>query len=402
MFGRFDPGHPTESKFSSLHVNSKNAQGDPRAMKITCNREQLLHAFQTVAAVAPARSPKPILQNVKLEVAADATSLMATDLEIGIRHDVTGVDVEAPGAAVLPVGRFGSILRESTDETFRIEADSVGTTVRGQRSQFKLPAADPNDFPPIAQFDEPSYYEISARLLRELIRRTVFATDTESSRYALGGVKLEWKDGTLTAVGTDGRRLAKMEGAGQAVGEPAPFGEVTVVPTRAVQIVERTLAEDGDNVQVAVRQNDVVVKNPRAVISARLLEGRFPRWRDVFPQRQNSLKLDLVVGPLLAAVRQAAIVTSEESRGVDFTFGEGSLVLAGQTAEVGQSRVELPIAYDGAAISITLDPRFVIDFLKVLEPEKSFTIDLDNSDAAAVCTTDDGYGYVIMPLARDR
>jgi DNA polymerase-3 subunit beta len=87
---------------------------------------------------------------------------------------------------------------------------------------------------------------------------------------------------------------------------------------------------------------------------------------------------------------------------VDFTFGGGSLVLAGQTAEVGQSRVELPIAYDGSPFSITLDPRFVIDFLKVLEPEKSFTIDLQDSDAAAVCTTDDGYGYVIMPLARDR
>ena len=77
-------------------------------------------------------------------------------------------------------------------------------------------------------------------------------------------------------------------------------------------------------------------------------------------------------------------------------------MLAGKTAEVGQSRVELPIAYDGQAISITLDPRFVSDFLKVLEPEKSFTIDLQDGDSAAVCTTDDGYGYVIMPLARDR
>ena len=53
-------------------------------------------------------------------------------------------------------------------------------------------------------------------------------------------------------------------------------------------------------------------------------------------------------------------------------------------------------------ISITLDPRFVSDFLKVLEPEKSFTLDLQDGDSAAVCTTDDGYGYVIMPLARDR
>jgi DNA polymerase-3 subunit beta len=361
-----------------------------------------LHAFQTVAPIAPARSPKPILQNVKLEVAKDTATLMATDLEVGIRYDVSGIEADVPGAAVLSVARFGSILRESADATFRIESGEGGTTIRGERSQFKLPSESPQDFPAIAEFGESSYYEVSARLFRELIRRTIFATDNESSRYALGGVKLEWKDTVLTAVGTDGRRLAKMEGPAQAVGSPAPFGDVTVVPTRAMQLLERALADDGSEVQIAVRQNDILVKNPRAVIYSRLLEGRYPRWRDVFPQRPNAKKIDLTVGPVYSAVRQAAIVTSEESRGVDFTFEAGSLILSGQTAEVGQSRVELPVAYDGPAISITLDPRFVSDFLKVLEPEKTFAIDLQDSDAAAVCTTDDGYGYVIMPLARDR
>jgi DNA polymerase-3 subunit beta len=362
----------------------------------------MLHAFQTVAAIAPARSPKPILQNVKLEVGKDTATLMATDLEVGIRYEVTGIEADAPGAAVLPVGRFGSILRESSDATFRIESGSDGTTIRGERSQFKLPSENPQDFPPIAEFAEKNYYELSARVLRELIRRTIFATDNESSRYALGGVKLEWKDNVITAVGTDGRRLAKMDGPAQAVGQPAPFGDVTVVPTRAMQLIERALAEDGSEVQLAIRQNDLLVKNPRAMIYSRLLEGRYPRWRDVFPQRPNSVKIDLTVGPVYAAVRQAMIVTSEESRGIDFTFGEGSLVLTGQTAEVGQSRVELPIAYGGQPISITLDPRFVNDFFKVLEPEKTFTLDLQDSDAAAVFTTDDGYGYVVMPLARDR
>ncbi|HEX3600627.1 MAG TPA: DNA polymerase III subunit beta, partial [Lacipirellulaceae bacterium] len=229
-------------------------------MKITCNREKMAHAFQTVAAIAPARSPKAILQNVKLEVSKETATLMATDLEVGIRYEVTGVEVDVPGAAVLPVARFGSILRESSDATFRIEAGSDGTQIRGERSQFKLPSENPQDFPPIAEFGEKSYYEVSARLFRELIRRTIFATDNESSRYALGGIKLEWKDNQLTAVGTDGRRLAKMDGPAQVVGEPAPFGDVTVIPTRAMNLLERALSEDGSEVQLAVRQNDILVK----------------------------------------------------------------------------------------------------------------------------------------------
>ena len=86
-------------------------------MKITCNREQILNAFMTAATVAPSRSPKPILRNVKLEVTKERSILMATDLEVGIRIEVAGVKVESPGTVLAPVSQLGSILRESTDET---------------------------------------------------------------------------------------------------------------------------------------------------------------------------------------------------------------------------------------------------------------------------------------------
>jgi DNA polymerase-3 subunit beta len=371
-------------------------------MKISCDREQLLQAFQTVGAVAPTRSPKPILQNVKLDVAGGEAALTATDLEVGIRHSVTGVDVQAAGSVVLPVSRFGSILRESTDQTLHIDSDGNGATIRGERSKFQLPAENPAEFPSVADFSETAYFEAPARLLRELIRRTVFATDNESSRYALGGVKLEFEGDQLTAVGTDGRRLARMIGPIGRQGEPAVGQQNIIVPTRAMQLIERAIAPSDAEVQLAIRGSELLVHSPRATISARLLEGRFPDWKKVFPERGAGTQIELAAGPTYAAVRQAAIVTSEESRGIDFTFAEGTLVLAGRAAEVGQSRVELPIGYDGKEITITLDPRFLIDFLKVLDSEKTFTIELRDGESAAVCSTDDGYGYVIMPLARDR
>jgi DNA polymerase-3 subunit beta len=169
-----------------------------------------------------------------------------------------------------------------------------------------------------------------------------------------------------------------------------------------MQLIDRALTEADAEIRIAVRANDILVKSPRATIYSRLVEGRFPKWRDVFPQRTNSQKFELIVGPFHAAVRQAAIVTSDESRGVDFTFGGGKAVLSGRTAEVGQSRVEMPIAYDGEPVSITLDPRFLGDFLKVLDAEQAFVLDIKDAESAGVCSTDDGYGYVIMPLARDR
>ena len=108
------------------------------------------------------------------------------------------------------------------------------------------------------------------------------------------------------------------------------------------------------------------------------------------------------VEPLQLAVEQAAIVTSDESRGVDFSFGDGKLTLASKAADVGRSTVELPIAYEGKPVEITFDPRYLTDALKTLEPEVGIHAELIDHKSAAVFRTDDGYTYVVMPLTRDR
>src|SRR3954468_322790 len=327
-------------------------------MKITFEREKFHAAFQTAAAVAPSRSPKPILQNVKLEVAAEGATLMATDLEVGIRISVPGIAVETPGNALLPIARFGPILRECTDAKLYLESDPQGTLIRGDRSEWKLPGENPDEFPNVTPFKEDKYHELSARLFREMIRRTAFATDNESSRYALGGVLLEMEGDKITAVGTDGRRLAKMEGPAHSVGGHQTATQTTIVPTRAMNLIERAITDADGEVQLSARANDILIRSPRFTLYSRLVEGRFPKWRDVFPHRSDVIKTELAVGPLYAAIRQAAIATSEETRGVDFTFEDGLLVLSGRAADVGQSRVELPVSYNGPKLAIALDPRF--------------------------------------------
>jgi DNA polymerase-3 subunit beta len=247
----------------------------------------------------------------------------------------------------------------------------------------------------VATFPTEACFELSTPLVRELVRRTVFATDNESSRYALGGVLVELTPAGVIAVGTDGRRLAKMEGPAKSQGG-APPDVQPIVPARAMQLIERCLAAADAPVLVAARTAEILVKTAGTTISARLVEGRFPRWRDVFPERPDAVRVNLVAGPLLAA-----IVTSEQSKGVDFAFESGQLVLAGRSAESGESRVELPIDHAGATVRIKLDPRFVADFLRVLDGGTNVTVEITDPQSACVCRTEDGYGYVIMPLAAD-
>jgi DNA polymerase-3 subunit beta len=374
-------------------------------MKVRLTREPLLAALQSASAVVPARSPKPVLSNVKLEVQGTSAVLSATDLEVGIRIDLEGVEPGAAGAVLLPSGRLMAIVRESQPGTvFDIHSDGTAAVVKAPRSEFRLPAEDPLEFPSVATFPTEACFELSQPLVRELVRRTVFSTDNESSRYALGGVLLELTTQSspvsVIAVGTDGRRLAKMEGPATTK-DGSPADAQPIVPARAMQLMERCLGDASMPVQVAVRPSEILVKTGPTTISARLVEGRFPRWRDVFPDRPDASQVKIVAGPLLAAVRQAAIVTSEQSKGVDFSFEPGQLVLSGRSAESGESRIELPIEHAGPVVKIKLDPRFLSEFLRVLDGAVTVTLELTDAQSACVCRTDDGYGYVIMPLAAD-
>lgn len=372
-------------------------------MKALCNRDQLSQAFGMVGGVVPSRSPKPILQNVKLVVDAEEGSiLMATDLEVGIRYRVLGVKVDQPGSVILPTARMSSILRTSSDVELHLEVDGEHLRVSGLRSKFNLPSEDPALFPEVPDFAATSYHAVAAADLKRAIRRTMFATDPESTRYALGGVLLEFGPDAVTMVGTDGRRLARMVAPAEAEHEPSSAGGNPVIPVKALKLIERNLDDDDPPVHIAVQAGSaVLVRTERAVIYSRLVEGRFPRYQDVFPTGPT-VKIPLEAGPLLRVVEQASIVTSEESRGVDFKFAGGSLTLSSQAADVGSATVELPINYDGPDVEITFDPRYLVDALKNLDDEAAITAELIDHKNAAVFKTDDEYTYVVMPLTRDR
>ncbi|MFM8406446.1 MAG: DNA polymerase III subunit beta, partial [Pirellulaceae bacterium] len=283
-------------------------------MKLSCNREKLHHAFQLAASVAPTRSPKEILHSIKLEAKDDEVLLTATDLESSIRIQVEQVDVQVPGTCLLNVVRVGNILRELNDSQLELETTDSGITLRGEHSEFHLPSANPDEYPVVAEFSESSYCEVPARLFREMVRRTSFATDIENSRFALGGVLFEIAGDEITAVATDGRRLVRMIGSCKPVQGHKTTSPTTIIPTKTLTLMERSIGDKDEVVHLAARSNDVVLRTPRATIQSCLVEGRFPNWRQVIPNRTSSIIIESNVGPFFSSVRQAAVVADPESR----------------------------------------------------------------------------------------
>src|SRR5437764_4282354 len=121
-------------------------------MKASFHREGLLTAAQLASVAVAPRDIKPILRNLKATVDGDRCTLMATDLELGIRLDVRGVKVEQAGDAILSASRTIAILRESTDEEVQLEADTDRCLVRGQFNEYEMASEDPANFPDVPIF----------------------------------------------------------------------------------------------------------------------------------------------------------------------------------------------------------------------------------------------------------
>jgi DNA polymerase-3 subunit beta len=246
-------------------------------------------------------------------------------------------------------------------------------------------------------FAEDKFHEITAGSLREMIRRTVFATADETARYSMTGVMWELDGNLAKLVATDGRRLALAQGAAAEFGGHSTKGHAPVVPTKAMNLLERNLQDDDETVRISLRPNEVLFRTERAVVYSRLVEGRFPDYKQVMPKKQGT-RIVLQAVPFQTAVRQAAIMTDEDSKRVTFRFAKNNLTLKAQGATAGRSKVDLPIDYEGKTLEIGFNPTYLVDMLKVLPPDAELTLDLIDAASPALFKSGSEYSYLVMPL----
>ncbi|WP_422929340.1 DNA polymerase III subunit beta [Singulisphaera sp. PoT] len=369
--------------------------------QISIHRETLDEALHSVAGAAAAKSIRPIIQNVLLRVdEAGNASLYATDLEASVWRSVGAIEggMGIGIAMVLNPQRLGAILATTPDESLCFEAEDDRVTIRGKACSFTLASEDPALFPVQGDDAADSSMRLDAAELRRALRRTSYALDVESARYALNGVILERDGPDWVLVATDGRRLSRQVIRPEIIGDEAPFLVRPIIPSKTLKLLERTL--DEGTVEFSTTGTTCRFDLGETRIWSRLAEGRFPRWQDAMP-RSHATRVPMKADELRNAVQQAAILVSRESRAVDFAVDADRLRLSTESADVGASRVEMPIASEGPDQRFALDPGYVVDALKSLEGGEVRLEILDDQNPIVI-RTDDGFTGVFMPITREK
>lgn len=365
-------------------------------MKVNCNRGALLDALNLTGNVVAARTPKPVLQCLKLSAEGNALIVAATDLEVAIRYRDEQVQIEQEGETLVPADKLRDIVRESIDDTLAIEITGDTANIRGQDSHFKIFTQKATDFPPVPDFEGEADVQLPGGALKQLIGQTLFAAAKESTRYAFNGVLVVVKAKKISLVSTDGRRLAMAKGDLAAGDKLDKEGKKAIVPAKALQLIEKLIDDPQEMVGIQIRENQIIFHTSNATLTSNLVEGQFPPYDDVIP-KDTDKKMSASTADFLSAVRRAALLTTEESRGVRLAFTKKGLVLTSRSPESGEATINFPCKFEGADVEIGFNPNFVVDALKVVDTDE-ISLEITAPNRPGLLKAGPNFLYVIMPV----
>jgi len=363
-------------------------------MKVIAQTAALQEALTLVGSIVATRTPKPVLQCVKLVAANNTLTLLATDMEAGARYQITAVQIEEEGEALIPADRLSGIVRESSDEeSLTIQTTKEVCHIKGKGSHFKIFGYDPAEYPAVADFGDAGDFRIKAAELASMIGKTLFATAKAHSHYAISGVLWEASGKKLQLVATDGHRLAQAKGS---LAKAATRDVTAIIPAKLMGLVLRVSGEAEEMLEVKVMENQILIRTARAVLVSSLVQGNFPKYADVIP-RECTRKATIQASQFEHRVRQAALLTNDESKGVRLSFAADVVTLTSRAPESGEAEVSCPITFEGEPLDIAFNPAFLLDALKVADSE-NISFEMNASNKPAILRAGTEFLYVLMPV----
>lgn len=363
---------------------------------VEVEREVLLTPLQAVGGVVERRHTIAILSNVLLEFYDQTLSVTATDMELQVvTRRVLSTPVE-PQALTVSAKKILDILRSLPEGTrLSLELQERRLVLRAGKTRFTLQTMPAEDYPKL----EPgpalqATVVVEARKLRNLIAQVQYSMALEDIRFYLNGLMLGFGPEGVTAVATDGHRLALAQ-----LRQPLEAQEAEVIlPRKAVQELLKLLSDLEGDVRIDIAANQISFAFGSSVFVSKLVDGKFPDYRKVVPVGHDlHFRIDRL--QLLASVQRAGILSNEKLRGVRWILDEGSLRLACTNTDQEEAEEELQVDYHGKALDIGFNVNYLVDMLaNVPVPEVECWFSDGEGSMLMTLPSDQSFKYVLMPL----
>lgn len=359
-------------------------------MRFSVQRSVLADVLSAAFAATATKHAVGVIAFVKVSASDGKLTLVGTDLEIELSTSCNA-EVSEPGEAIVS-HRLVAVCREAVGDTVTIESTESGLQVSCGSGVWNLSSpGNATDFPAYRQAEPVGAATVGAADLKRAFRLTDYACDPNSMRFALGGVLMEFEKSKIELAATDTSRIAVLS-IGANWDSKKDCREV--IPLKAVKQLERVLS-DGD-VRIACYASYAAFFGDGWELKARYIEGKFPDYGPILSGRKDCQTVFHVVADTFArAVRAASICTTEESIGVKIELRSGEVSVSASGADVGVSKVVVPVAYEGEPASWSFNGKLLTEFLKRVDPLAQ--IEIAGTDMQWFMSTE-GVIYVSMGL----
>jgi len=363
-------------------------------MKFSIQREALLVPITQVVGVVERRQTLPVLGNFLLEVDNDGLRITGSDMEVEMVGQVSA-DVAQTGNITVPARKLVDICK-ALPEGARIDVQLNGEklAMHAGRSRFTLATLPAAEFPSSESRGDADRLKVSAERLRWLIDKTSFAMANQDVRHYLNGLLLEFRNGMLRAVATDGHRLALAEIEADVEGD----GRSLILPRKGVMELSRILPSDDEGVEIALGNQFATVQRRGLTLSSKLIDGRFPDYEAVIPMSQDK-GMTVPRQQFIQALQRAAILSNEKYRGVRIESDDSTIRIVAHNPqqEEATEEVEAEHNYDGLVVGFNVN--YLLDALGAVDGDQA-RLSLKSADSSCLVTAvdSDAVRQVVMPL----
>jgi DNA polymerase III subunit beta len=371
-------------------------------MKFKINRDHFANGLSQVLNVVGSKATMPILSNVLIEAEKDQISLTTTNLDLGIRCRIKA-EVKETGAVTLPVKRLAGIVRELPNVDVTLDgsaAHQVKLTSGG--STFRIMGIGREEFPALPEFGEEKAYALDQAELVSMLKSVAYAQSTDETRYILNGVYFNFRDGKLSLVATDGRRLALVS---KELDVPEESSGAIILPAKTVNELQRLL-DKGETVKINFSDRRAAFqiatdKDSSGLVDhiylySKVVEGNYPNYQQVIPKETHQrIKLEREL--FLECVHRASLVCSEKANSMKIKLSSNLLELTAQSPDFGEAHESMAISYSGPDLQVAFNPAFLMDPLRALAKDEVF-FEVKDEVSPGVFKTLESFVCVIMPV----
>lgn len=361
-------------------------------MKISINQSELLNALVIVQKGITSRSTLPVLSGILVRARGDEATFQTTDLELSIQYTTTAL-VEEEGETVLPGKLIVDIVKNLPDAAVHVESSVDNSIISCESSSFSIRCLNPIDFPGFPEVVPERQISVPFEEFSTMARKVCRVVSRDESRVILTGVLIAVEEGMLKMVATDSYRLAMTEMAVE--GNQEDFS--AVIAGSFVSDLAG-LPKTGENITLALAENQIIVSYAGTVFVNRRIEGRYPNYKQLIPSSYETRCL-VERSALSSAVKRASLLERSGSQ-VRLSINAGSQTIqlttsqdAGSTQEIVKAEIE------GTDTEIGFNSHYMNEGLAAMESSQvSLEIQGPLKPGIMKGEETENYLYLVMPV----